>query len=549
MFNIVIEQGESLAQWTGRANQIFMRSKTKADVTIPEQAKGWLLLHRCGLAEDQKAVIKAKTTGSHDFAAIESALRSCYPSYKAAKQRRPEAVFATEPEVDTSEFQEEFNLEGTADGFEDLEAFITENGTDAMDEIYAEDEMREVLAVSWKDKRSEINKAKLARNFKQVSEIKRSFRVDVEELKRRTKCNNCGKIGHWARECRAPKRPKDAPKPDTTVTFIETFVGATDVYEVLLTTSPGMGLADSGCGKSVIGESTLARYATEIQNKHGLNIKYETQANNFRFGNNTTVKSTQVAWIPVGIGGHNGSLAVAVISGDAPLLLSKPCLQGFGGILDFEKKQILFTKLQCTVDLLEAESSHFLLNLMDLAYLEPVAVLATTEKADLPGPDLAMWARTDKGCRAFRATSLDGPPWSTVTARTTIDSNTGEKLEAYVLVKNLTGRELHAPLGMTRDLTTTLHYRPNFIEDENDCISLQQVGVLAIEKHKDGIMQRRYKRSIAKECQDVSSNSLSTPTSKSRPLLCELFSPCRVNAELLRRGHTTGTSYDIKTGM
>ena len=137
--------------------------------------------------------------------------------------------------------------------------------------------------------------------------------------------------------------------------------------------------------------------------------------------------------IAVGIGGHNSSLPVAVISGDAPLLLSKPCLQSFSGILDVEKKQILYAKLQCTVDLLEAESGHFLLNLMDFASPPPVAILATTKEDDFPGPDLATWTRTYKGCCAFCTTRLDGPLWSTVTARTTIDSNTGEKLEARVV--------------------------------------------------------------------------------------------------------------------
>jgi hypothetical protein len=34
-----------------------------------------------------------------------------------------------------------------------------------------------------------------------------SFRIEVEELKKRTKCNRCGRTEHWARECRQPRDP------------------------------------------------------------------------------------------------------------------------------------------------------------------------------------------------------------------------------------------------------------------------------------------------------------------------------------------------------
>ena len=39
-------------------------------------------------------------------------------------------------------------------------------------------------------------------NFKQPDYFKPgTYKVSIEELKKRTKCNKCKKIGHWAREC------------------------------------------------------------------------------------------------------------------------------------------------------------------------------------------------------------------------------------------------------------------------------------------------------------------------------------------------------------
>ena len=44
--------------WVGRASELFDSLKRK-----PEEARGWLLLHQCGLSEEQKAVVVARAHG------------------------------------------------------------------------------------------------------------------------------------------------------------------------------------------------------------------------------------------------------------------------------------------------------------------------------------------------------------------------------------------------------------------------------------------------------------------------------------------------------
>ena len=85
-----------------------------------------------------------------------------------------------------------------------FEKFLDED--DESDMVLEEDEAREVLAPAWKQKRQEISEEKLRRGFGRPSKsvanpATRKFRAEVEELKLRTKCNRCGNVGHWAREC------------------------------------------------------------------------------------------------------------------------------------------------------------------------------------------------------------------------------------------------------------------------------------------------------------------------------------------------------------
>ena len=106
--------------------------------------------------------------------------------------------------------------------FPDVEAFLADHGVSLSDNAdlgeVSESEAAEALAVTWKERRKEIQKVNQSRRFGQpsfaASSSSRSFRVDVEELKRRTRCRKCGKVGHWARECRENKSSGTSHKPE-----------------------------------------------------------------------------------------------------------------------------------------------------------------------------------------------------------------------------------------------------------------------------------------------------------------------------------------------
>ena len=94
-----------------------------------------------------------------------------------------------------------------ADDFADIETFLADNDQSLEatgEEAVTEAEAAEALAASWKERRAEISRFKKDRRFDAAQHSRKSFRIDVEELKRRTKCRRCGRVGHWARECRSP---------------------------------------------------------------------------------------------------------------------------------------------------------------------------------------------------------------------------------------------------------------------------------------------------------------------------------------------------------
>ena len=141
------------------------------------------------------------TGGKYEIASIAPAPRSCFPEYRVPKlNRRSHGVFVSEMPIEEEEEHEDASI----DGFEDVENSRIED--DESDFTLDEDEVREVLATAWKQERQEISKERLRRGIGKPSKstatpATRRFRAEVEELKLRTKCNRCGHVGHWAREC------------------------------------------------------------------------------------------------------------------------------------------------------------------------------------------------------------------------------------------------------------------------------------------------------------------------------------------------------------
>lgn len=93
---------------------------------FPEEARGWILLHKPQLSEEQQAVVLARAQGSLKRQDISVALRSCYPDL-ILRSKKLNAVHLADDyggDVDLAEDAEETE----PDDFQDVEALLSEYG-------------------------------------------------------------------------------------------------------------------------------------------------------------------------------------------------------------------------------------------------------------------------------------------------------------------------------------------------------------------------------------------------------------------------------------
>ncbi|CAE7789229.1 unnamed protein product [Symbiodinium sp. KB8] len=126
------KEGEQVRTWCARSRECFDRCQRKTGVNFPEEAKGWLLLHRSGMSEEQRAVVLDRTAGDLKFDTLSTAMRSCFPEYVVPKKRATShAAHYVEQEFDEDDWwygagQEPASAEDEAN-FQDVELFLPEH--------------------------------------------------------------------------------------------------------------------------------------------------------------------------------------------------------------------------------------------------------------------------------------------------------------------------------------------------------------------------------------------------------------------------------------
>ena len=292
-------------------------------------------------------------------------MRSVFPTYTIPKVKRATAGALLADSAETDSLAEP--LEGLlppppppgepTDDFADVEAMLA--GFDEIDdnvndlEVFEEDETREILLATWREKRQEINDARKQRNFGKEEQVRKKFRRDVESLKRKTRCHQCKKVGHWKSECPekgkarggGKGRPRSSSGPSKAVAFvvhegsgdfetcmadyIECEMAVDDSYDSVTVTEPEAlfacpvhkGVVDPGRGRTLIGENTLLA-VEELLAKANRHVKRFKENNTFRFGNGVREKTESAVCLPINLGDQEGEVSAAVVKGDAPLLLS-----------------------------------------------------------------------------------------------------------------------------------------------------------------------------------------------------------------------------------
>ena len=443
--------------------------------------------------------------------------------------------------------------------------------------------------------------------------------------KKKTRCHRCNQLGHWSRECKKPKgfgkgkSDASSSKGDSGAAFVEHFVatvswqGAKESFEtlvqkvkarkqwkheavagmgpressqeLLLVSSPGFGILDSGCGKTIVGRETFKEFQ-ELWRAHGIPLpQIQKEVNHFRYGNGAQETSEESVQMPVILAGRSGFIRAALVRGKAPLLISRTALMSLQATIDFAKSELRIFSDQIQIPLTSNAAGQFAIYLLgqkekpevtfqevmttqeesekesprcneDFPDSDPSSVTAlpvqtqeaeenngsgeadtspehadVTADSDLAEPEgqkLALWSRVDEGVTFVPISGKQGPYWHQVQRRVVTDLDTGHVLFDHEIEKHKGKNQYHTLLPPeVKKNRTDFFFVPQEAIRPSECLSVHHV--------------RQIGAQVRQACKASYVNG-------KRLLVAEVFSPPRFTTQAKDMGFEAW-SFDLCNGF
>ena len=345
--------------------------------------------------------------------------------------------------------------------------------------------------------------------------------------------------------------------------------------EVLLVSSPGFGVLDSGCGKTIVGSETLRPFE-KMWSQRGMAPPCKTpEVNQFRFGNGQVETSDHSVAMPVVIAGKRGILNAAVVAGKAPLLISRPAMQALRASIDFEKNEMQPFTEKIRMPLQTNAAGQFVLNVLaeEAPQSSEFKEVMMTEPETLPSTSVAeplssesssscpsschqdntpidgverkennpvvtnepnnVWIREDWGTHQAPLRSTGGPKWPCVQRRVIRCGQTNRVLFDESIDHRIPKERYGYLLPVdVHHVITEFHY-------PGPAIPCNDHEVLTLDK-----LNPHARRSLLKQAQGVSFSS----EPKKRLMVVEVFSPPRFSPVCEQEGFRA-KNIDIVTGQ
>ena len=392
---------ESLAEYSLRREAQFQSAAQY--LSLPDELKAFMMEEQAGLSRQSLQNLRVLTEGKHEFTRVKKALQIIdteeEPLVKSNKQSflghglREEAEQESDEEdylanilevIDKQELEEEramsfLTMWSSAESEEEAMSFLMDASGGGKGYRRSWSENKLLKAARKKDRRHFDDRS--SRGKRPASQR----RLPIEELKKVTRCSNCGDKGHWREDCKQPYRSKaereKREKEASAFVFLGTngnkaasSCGATwnsmsyfdenKTAHCFFDIPAGHAIIDPGAAQDLIGWKKFQELKEKLRQR-GLRpvILDEEPPGASGIGGSANPKFN--ALTPCMLGGHPGLVKVTVVEQDIPQLLSIGLLEHTGAIIDTKHDTIEFDNLKSGCKMKRLPSGHRIIDIAD----------------------------------------------------------------------------------------------------------------------------------------------------------------------------------------